>query len=324
MSAEFVRDASGIAPGARPRLRPEAVLLSRGDTECQVGVDGGNSLRIPDLDGHLQTVLRALDGHRSWSAILAHAAAWEVDAAALERVLRTLAAAGLADLGHLGSADPSPRGEVRLVGLGALGAAIGEQLVRSGIRRLHVVDGSPADPMETRAESFRRDCERRGIGTWAAGDPVRVSNHWTKPETAEVALTVLAPDALEADRRVAADLLRRDAPHLVVRPAAAGAVVGPLVVPGRSSCLHCCDLTRRDADPAWPHLLSQLTRRIAAVPPAVAAWATSATVTQVLSFLSGSRPETVGATLEMAAPSYTMRLRSWPAHAECGCSWNAG
>lgn len=310
-----------IKPDARPRLRPEAVLLSRGDAEFQVGVDSATAVLIRDRGKRLQTVLRALDGSRTWSTVLAQVGADEIEPAELWSALHTLVAAGLAELDWQSNRKPL-EGQVRLIGADVLGSAVGELLLRSRIE-LCVVDGSPAYSGLTRAESFRLRCQELGVVDGIRGDPIRVSSHWTKPETTEVQLTVIAASGLEADRVAPTELLRRDAPHLIVRPAVGGAVIGPLVVPGESSCLRCADLTRRDADPAWPGLLAQLGRRTAWLSPAVLAWAASTAVAQVMSFLGGGRPETVGATLELAAPTYAMRWRRWPPHPECGCHWNS-
>ncbi len=295
--------------------------MSRGDDEFQVGVDTAEALVVRDRGKRLQTVLRDVDGSRTWSAVLAQADAYDVGPVELERVLHTLAAAGLAELDKSANRNAIDR-QIRLVGADALGAAIGELLLRSGTR-LCVVDQAEDQSGLTRAESFRLRCRERGLGGRGDVDPVQVSSHWTKPEATEVQLTVIAGIGLEVDRVVTADLLRRDAPHLVVRPAVSGAIAGPLVIPGESSCLHCADLTRRDADPAWPSVLAQLRRRTASLSPTVVAWAAGTVVTQVMSFLGGGRPETLGATLEIAAPTYTMRWRRWPPHPECGCCWNS-
>ncbi|MFW8745507.1 hypothetical protein, partial [Mesorhizobium japonicum] len=50
--------------------------------------------------------------------------------------------------------------------------------------------------------------------------------------------------------------LRRDVPHL---PVVTGEriVIGPLVVPGESACLHCVHLARRAAAAAWPAIATQ-------------------------------------------------------------------
>lgn len=53
--------------------------------------------------------------------------------------------------------------------------------------------------------------------------------------------------------------LRRDIPHLTVAFDERGATVGPLVVPGRTPCAHCVELARRDADPSWVAIATQLT-----------------------------------------------------------------
>jgi hypothetical protein len=135
-----------------------------------------------------------------------------------------------------------------------------------------------------------------------------------------VPLTVLVSETVEIPRLAPADLLRHDLAHLLVRPQPAGTVVGPLVVPRRTACLGCTDLGRRDADPAWPALLAQLARtRVTVRSSAVSDWAVAVTVTQVLAFLAGDRPETWGATLELS--HHAMAWRPWPRHRECGCHW---
>jgi bacteriocin biosynthesis cyclodehydratase domain-containing protein len=99
-------------------------------------------------------------------------------------------------------------------------------------------------------------------------------------------------------------------------------VVGPLVVPGATSCLHCADLHRRDADPRWPRLATQLT---ASEPPpsgaTVTCLLTAATAAlQVLAYVDGTaRPGALEATIELHPPDLVPRLRRWPPHPACGC-----
>ncbi|OUE20080.1 hypothetical protein BFL36_11900 [Clavibacter michiganensis] len=54
---------------------------------------------------------------------------------------------------------------------------------------------------------------------------------------------------------------RADVPHLPVVLGDRHVAVGPLVEPGRTVCCYCLDLHRRDADPAWPALATQLLGR---------------------------------------------------------------
>lgn len=71
-------------------------------------------------------------------------------------------------------------------------------------------------------------------------------------------------------------LMARETPHLFVVTDEAGAVVGPLVVPGVGPCGTCLGLAASEADPLWPHLADQCTvahgpaRATAAVAAAVA------------------------------------------------------
>jgi len=55
--------------------------------------------------------------------------------------------------------------------------------------------------------------------------------------------------------------LRRDILHLSVVISDSAAEIGPVVTPGLTGCLLCVDLHRRDADPAWPAVATQLMGR---------------------------------------------------------------
>jgi bacteriocin biosynthesis cyclodehydratase domain-containing protein len=55
--------------------------------------------------------------------------------------------------------------------------------------------------------------------------------------------------------------LRRDIPHLPVVISDSAAEIGPVVTPGITGCLLCIELHRRDADPAWPAIATQLMGR---------------------------------------------------------------
>jgi bacteriocin biosynthesis cyclodehydratase domain-containing protein len=100
-------------------------------------------------------------------------------------------------------------------------------------------------------------------------------------------------------------------------------VVGPLVLPGRSACLHCLELARCDRDPDWPTLSAQLSQPLrtpAAGDGVLALAVASVAAAQALAALdAGAVPETVGATLELALPDWRWRRRSWAAHPHCGC-----
>ena len=135
-------------------------------------------------------------------------------------------------------------------------------------------------------------------------------------------LTILATDGPVPDDRLGA-LHAADAPYLVVTLGIDSGVVGPLVLPGLTSCPRCADLHRGDRDPAWPALAVQLaigSRYGPASAVTVATISAGVAAQQALSFLDGSEPDCIDATLELHLPDWRLRRRSWPPHPECGCT----
>jgi len=117
--------------------------------------------------------------------------------------------------------------------------------------------------------------------------------------------------------------------HLAVSASEAIGVVGPLVIPGRSACLGCLELARRDRDPAWPLILAQVTGRTAS-PVACGATLVAAVAAQAagqaLSFIDLARPAdaVTNGTLELVLPGWQWRRRSWTRHPRCRCSRRPG
>ena len=85
--------------------------------------------------------------------------------------------------------------------------------------------------------------------------------------------------------------LRRDIPHVLVSFDEQGATVGPLVVPGRTPCAHCLDLHRRDADPSWVALASQL---LYSAHPETTALLRCAVAVEVVTLLASTREQHEG------------------------------
>lgn len=298
-------------------------MLSRGPGELQIGVDQEPSLVLAGVHPDLKEVLALLDGRHSLVDVEGAAARLGISRSHLAWCLRTLHEAGLVvnRAGH--DDDIGAQRRVRLVGAGRLGSAVARLLAQSNLSQFWVADDQPPDrslypasgPAGTQAEALVAAL------TQCSTTRLRVLSHWSKPEDSPPDLTIVASDLLECDRVVATGLLRADQPHLIVRGGGGGVVVGPFVVPGRTACLHCTDLARRDADPAWPMLLSQLARTRATLPAVSVAWAGGVAVAQALAFLRGASPETYGATIELSATDYLTRWRSWSMHPSCGCAW---
>lgn len=106
--------------------------------------------------------------------------------------------------------------------------------------------------------------------------------------------------------------LRRDVAHLGVVVAEGSITVGPLVIPGQGPCLHCLELHRRDDDPAWPAIATQLLGRVGGVPPAIV---TLEAVVSVARMIVGSP----GISVRVDAITGQRRERAWHPHPHCGC-----
>ncbi len=106
--------------------------------------------------------------------------------------------------------------------------------------------------------------------------------------------------------------LRRDMPHL---PVVVGqtVTVGPLVVPGASACLHCVHLARRDVDPAWPAIATQLHGRPAPVLSRTAIVEAAALAARRLTAAPGT-------SWELDPRDGAVSVATWRPHPECSCA----
>jgi bacteriocin biosynthesis cyclodehydratase domain-containing protein len=113
---------------------------------------------------------------------------------------------------------------------------------------------------------------------------------------------------------------RRDIPLLPVVFGDSRVTVGPLVEPGVTTCLHCVDRFRTDADPSWPAIASQLVARPSAAEiPLVSAEAAAFAARAVHTFLRERRNPLAGLAVTIDAATGAFSRRAWPPHPECGC-----
>jgi hypothetical protein len=140
---------------------------------------------------------------------------------------------------------------------------------------------------------------------------------------------VVLSDNLVADPRMLRDLHSQGVAHLPVRVRDGAGLVGPLVIPGVTSCLGCADLHRRDRDAAWPAVAAQLRDTVGvadrATLLATAALALSQ-VNRVIGAVRGSDagpdpgpPPALNATLEFDVHAGSIVARHWPKHPLCSC-----
>lgn len=111
----------------------------------------------------------------------------------------------------------------------------------------------------------------------------------------------------------AARLVAEDIAHLPVVLSGDAATVGPLVIPGATACLACVQAHRRDLDPAWPLVASQLLGRpVVRTDPGV--------LTEAAALAGGLLAAgTTGASVSVSAGSVRRTWHAHRPHAACLC-----
>ena len=335
----------------RPALKPGLLAVWRNRDTVQIGIDPRRAIALTGMRG-AAVLLGLLDGSRDLAQILAAAGEFGISAEAADRVITLLAVGGAlhdfpvtayramphalrtrlapelatAALAH-GDADGGARilarrqgACVQVAGMSRVGLCIASFLTASGIGivistgRPPGMGSGPGAPPPAGPPAPARVPPPAGPSAPARERPPAGAG--PQPD-----LVILA----DVYRRDLPEILRRGGvPHLAAAASEAIGVVGPLVLPGRTACLRCLDLTRAERDPAWPLILAQLTGG-GADPPAcdtvlAAAVATQAAA-QALAYVDrpASASAVINGTLELVLPDWQWRRRTWAQHDRCGC-----
>jgi bacteriocin biosynthesis cyclodehydratase domain-containing protein len=146
--------------------------------------------------------------------------------------------------------------------------------------------------------------------------------------SAAVDLVILS-DSLVADPRMVRDLHSCGVPHLPVRVRDGIGLVGPLVIPGVTSCLGCADLHRIDRDAAWPAIAAQLRDTVGVADRATLLATAALALSQVNRVIAAVRgqetvpdpgpPPALNATLEFDLNAGSIVARHWSRHPLCSC-----
>ncbi len=342
-----------------PLLPPGTPLLRRSPDSLQVdGIDGAGTVLAGADPAAVAALLRGLDGRRTQRAVLADAAAGGLDPAAVGALLDGLRVTGAlvdvdavdllasdagpaatartaAELPAIRDGGGTPRWSARRAasvvvrGATRVGVPLAALLAASGIGRVGVADDGVVGAGDAVVGGLTADDEGRPR-TLAAADAVRRASPLAdlRPLPPGVApdLVVLTRPWAASDPLVAG---LRDAgvAHLVATVRGQTGVVGPLVVPGVTSCLRCADLHRRDADPRWPLLAAQLTAGddVPSGSTLTCAATALAAAQQALAYLDGSgSPAALSAVVELRPPDLVPRRRPGPPHPACGCTGTGG
>jgi hypothetical protein len=341
----------------RPVLPVALRRLWRDRATLQLGRAPGRALVLEGVDEHTRRTLALLDGTRDPDRLLREAASAGCPPGRAEELLTLLAEAGLLEdagarapatrelprperdrrVPDVGSLSLVSRGRahqalerraharVHVAGAGRVGSAVAMALAAAGVGAVDIVDDGIARPHDVGVAGLQHVDVGRSRGE-AARERLRAATPSVRCEPLPTPdLVVLAPVGV-LDELAVADCQRRGVAHLVAEVREQVGVVGPLVLPGRSSCLRCLDLTRTDRDPGWPVLAAQLATPATgdACDSVLALSVAAQACQQVLALLDEVvAPATLEGTLELALPDWRWRRRSWPAHPACGCAWPA-
>jgi hypothetical protein len=334
----------------RPTLLPGLPRVWRGANTLQLGLDPARAVLVELPDPRAARMLDLLDGTRPERVVLAHAAEQGVAAADAHELLETLRAAGLvlsapsllpssltadararltgeaAALALSRTRTPARilrrRGAARVVvaGRGRLGAGIAVALAEAGVQHVHPDQAGVVAAAELPGGPLRAADVGRPRADAVAEAVIRAAPETrTHPVRRGAASLIVQLAHDQPVGLLAAGHAQRRQPHLCVTVREGVAVVGPLVPRTGGPCLNCIDLFRRERDPGWPELSGQFGG--AAPEPCGVATVLAATayaMSEVLAFLDGGVPETLGAAVEITAPG-RFRRRTWPSHPGCGC-----
>ncbi|MBB3750371.1 bacteriocin biosynthesis cyclodehydratase domain-containing protein [Mycolicibacterium sp. BK634] len=272
-------------------LDPAMPVLLRPDGAVQVGWDPRRAVLVRPPDGATPSALAAL--LRGMQVPLARAdlhrlAVTHGLAGHVEQILEALVSRGVV---RDRARQPAARAlSIRVHGCGPLTDLLVEALQRSGAR-------------------------------------IAQTSHSNASVSAASADMVVLSDYLVADPRLVRDLHTAGVPHLPVRVRDGTGLVGPLVIPGVTSCLACADLHRTDRDGAWPAVAAQLRdvignadRPTVLATVAVALGQLQRIITAVRGQeAAGAPPATLNTTLQVDVNSNTISARRWSRHPNCQC-----
>ena len=296
----------------RPRWRDTVPLLWRGSTIVQFGDD----VIVDRVTPAHVAWLRSLDGLRTAQEISDELPVSRADACRILRAL--LAAGGLDDAAQLPDAarwaPPEQRADVSR----RLGAAMATY--RDPHLALRAMDNRGRTHVAILGDGLLRD---------AVAAAVDAAGLLEVAQLGKADVVVLA-DSHHPDVPAHFAHESLDLPHVHLGVLGARAVVGPFVLPGRTSCLRCAHLHRRDADSAWPLLAVQWSQAVPAmsdvpIDPLLCRLACDLAVTIVRAWADDpERPaHGMNAAFELRLPDGLPQRVERPAHPLCGCLWQA-
>ena len=336
----------------RPLLKPALRRLWRDPGTLQLGIDPRYAVALGGVEVGDAGLLELLDGTRGTAELLDEASHRGYRSERVRELLAALENAAALDDATTDGADPRhhpdllslslvhpepgaaqrvmqarKRAVVEVLGAGRVGATLALLLAAAGVGQLVLGDHGPQQPADFAPggvrgpgphQASRAEAVSAALGGNAPGRPARSG---ARSEAA--AIVVLAPTGCVLPPEWLHQVRNRT--HLPVTIRETTAIIGPLVVPGRTPCLRCVELLRGDRDPVWPALAAQLVGARPETEPcdvALASAAASIVALHVLAWLDRrglQPPPSLGGVLELSLSDLRLRRRTVVAHPGCGC-----
>lgn len=343
----------------RPLVKPALARLWRGPGLLQFGVNPGRARLLRGLTPEAVQLIALCDGTRTLDEVVSAATDGGLPAERADALLAALTRAGVlddaaADTSALRGLTPAerlrltaehaaltllidrPGGAMHVLaqrrsqwvdvrGESSLGVLVAATLAAAGVGRVTVPGRRPVAETDVLPGGLLLDDVGRPWSA-AAGDAVRRAGAGVRIDPPRAhrppTLRVLAPRGL-VDPVAALEAGADGVPVLAAHARELTGIVGPLAVPGETTCLRCCDLHRADRDPQWPHAVAQLTGAppVPAQPVTLLTAVAAIAAHQALGHLAGDAVATVDGTLETTAGDWRLQRRPWSPHPECGCYW---
>ncbi|GAB06733.1 hypothetical protein GII30_17140 [Gordonia amarae] len=298
MSRGIIADAEQSPPAPYPALGPHVHVITLTHNKIRIGSGPAGSLDLIVRDGidveKVGALLAWMRVPRRRDDLVRRARRAGLTRRDVTLIVRSLVTAGLA----VPTEDAVPR-----VSTGTVGDA------RPAPRTVRVsIEGR--GPLTTR---LRTHLPHVGVAVTAFED---------------ANLTILA-DHLVPDPYVVDTLMRRGRAHLQVRMRDGVGLIGPLVLPGHTSCLRCADHHRTTLEPHWPQISTALVGRTSDAAPAqirataaLAQWQIeelAAALTAAAHGAAHAHPQLIDHVLELHPRPTRIELRQWTPHPLCGC-----
>ncbi|WP_296630761.1 hypothetical protein [Rhodoluna sp.] len=218
---------------------------------------------------------------------------------------------------------------VQIENLEKTGLSLSLGLAAAGVGQLCTIDNQKVQSADLGPSGYPSQLAGRTRGDAlhaildASPNQTKISHETTEKQVAKLDFAVLIANQALPTKRYE-QLMKHSVPHLAITFDSQGAWVSPTIVPGKTACLKCLDLSKTEADEKWPALASQLatsTKRFddTASQLFAAGLALQKTLTQ-LDRVGGfelTQEETTG--YRLANSTGEVSEFQWPANKACDC-----